>query len=84
VKCIVYKSRKRQDHYLYVKEEDDLSRVPEKLLALLGDPELLMRLDLTPERRLAQADSREVLNKLDEQGFYLQMPPRDKKHPFDS
>ena len=30
---------------------------------------------LDPERKLARADATEVLEKIDQQGFYLQMPP---------
>jgi uncharacterized protein YcgL (UPF0745 family) len=32
-----------------------------------------MTLKLTPERKLAQADIKDVLAQLDEQGYYLQM-----------
>jgi uncharacterized protein YcgL (UPF0745 family) len=34
-----------------------------------------MVLLLTPERKLARVDAAEVLGKIQEQGFFLQMPP---------
>jgi hypothetical protein len=34
-----------------------------------------MMLMLSPGRKLARADAKEVLREIDENGFYLQMPP---------
>jgi uncharacterized protein YcgL (UPF0745 family) len=73
--CIVYKSLTKTDTYLYVEHESDFARVPESLQTLLGRMEKVMNLDLTPERRLANADASEVMRLLAEQGFYLQLPP---------
>lgn len=74
--CAIYNSRTRQDIYLYLVDKDDFSRVPEALLRMLGQPVHVMDLELTPERRLAQGDAREVMRTLREQGWYLQMPPK--------
>lgn len=79
--CVIYKGRKKADTYLYVEREDDFSRVPEALLALLGSLEKVMALELAPERSLARADAGEVRAKLAEQGYYLQMPPREGEEP---
>lgn len=73
VLCKIYRSLVKNDCYLYVPYEDDLKRVPELLLKQLGKCELAMTLKLSPERKLAQRDIEEVLAKLDEQGYYLQM-----------
>lgn len=73
--CRIYKSALRADTYLFVPAEDDLSRVPEALLAHFGTPSLVMSLDLWPGRPLARADADTVLLQLREHGFYLQMPP---------
>ena len=40
-----------------------------------SEPESVMTIALTPERKLARADVNEVLAAIEEQGFYLQMPP---------
>ena len=76
--CAIYKSRKKQDTYLYTATKDDFSRVPEALLKLIGEPIHVMDLDLSPERRLAQEDVAEVLRNLQEHGWHLQMPRRDE------
>lgn len=74
--CAIYKSNKKADTYLYIEREDDFSRVPDSLLRLLGNMELVIALDLTPDRQLAQADAGDVRKQLHETGYYLQLPPR--------
>lgn len=73
--CSIYKSLREQEMYLFVDREEDLSRVPEPLLARFGAPQLVTTLALTPERRLARADAAAVLARIRDQGYYLQMPP---------
>lgn len=75
--CTIYKSRKKQDTYLYVVAKDDFSRIPATLLQLLGEPIHVMDLDLRPERKLAQEDVQDVLRNLEERGWHLQMPRQD-------
>jgi uncharacterized protein YcgL (UPF0745 family) len=77
MKCWIYKSMRRPDHYLYSDRADDLPQVPAALHALLGPLDFVMELELSPARRLAQADVETVLAALRDQGYYLQMPPRD-------
>ena len=77
--CTIYKGNRKQDTYLYIEREDDFARVPEALLRMLGALEFVMTLELTEDRRLAQADPRQVRQLLVEQGYYLQMPPQDPK-----
>lgn len=74
--CAIYKGPKKIDHYLYVENEGDFSRVPQALLDILGQLQLIMTLELGPERTLAQADAEQVRAALRDQGYYLQMPPR--------
>lgn len=75
--CVIYKGRKKADTYLYLEREGDFSRVPPALLALLGTLELVLNLELTPQRYLARADVEQVRVQLREQGYFLQMPPRE-------
>jgi uncharacterized protein YcgL (UPF0745 family) len=77
MQCAIYKGRRKQDTYLYVTEKDDLSRVPETLLRLLGRLEHVMDLELTAERKLAQEDVTEVIRQLRERGWFLQLSPGD-------
>ncbi|MFO1424889.1 MAG: YcgL domain-containing protein [Candidatus Competibacteraceae bacterium] len=78
MQCAIYKSRKKQDTYLYLSTKDDFSHVPEPLLKLIGEPVHVMDLDLSPERKLAQEDAAEVLRNLQERGWHLQMPRQDE------
>jgi uncharacterized protein YcgL (UPF0745 family) len=71
----IYRSSKEDGLYLYVDKTEDLSRVPEQLLRQFGKPELAMKLLLSPTRKLARADVNSVLLAIQEQGFYLQLPP---------
>lgn len=75
VLCNIYKSLARSDYYLFVKQDEDLSRVPDALLEHFGRHELAVTLALTPHRKLALASAPEVLEALDEKGYYLQLPP---------
>ncbi|HEB98078.1 MAG TPA: YcgL domain-containing protein [Thiotrichales bacterium] len=75
--CAVYKGHRKPDTYLFVEREDDFSRVPESLLEMLGRLELVMTLELTPDRTLAQADPEQVRQQLKEEGYYLQLPPQE-------
>ncbi|MDG4553411.1 MAG: YcgL domain-containing protein [Candidatus Competibacter sp.] len=78
MQCAIYKSRKKQDTYLYVATKDDFSNIPDALLRLLGEPIHVMDLELHPERRLAQEDVTEVLRNLQERGWHLQAPRQDE------
>lgn len=74
--CSIYKSSQKDEMYLYVLKADALRRVPEPLLAMFGRPRHVTDLMLSPERKLGRVDINQVLDKLVEQGFFLQMPPQ--------
>ena len=73
--CQIYKSSKNTEMYLYVEKSRGLQDVPEALMKRFGEPETLMTLMLDPGKKLARADINEVIRNIDQQGFYLQMPP---------
>lgn len=73
--CSVYKSARRADTYLYVERARGLDKLPAALLAQFGKPLHVTDMILDPERKLARVDPRRVMEKIREQGFYLQMPP---------
>ena len=75
----VYKGHRKESAYLYITAKDSFDRVPGALLELLGKLELVLDLDLTEDRRLAQVDTIEVMHQLDRDGYYLQLPPGDQK-----
>lgn len=76
MQCLVYKSLKQIDYYLYVNKDDELRQVPDALKRLLGRLQKVLELELGNGRALAQADAEEVLRQIRERGYYLQMPPR--------
>lgn len=73
--CQVFKSPRREEMYLYVEMSRGLADVPDDLLERFGEPSPVMLLQLTPEQKLARADAAEVLDRIAEDGYYLQMPP---------
>ena len=73
--CQVFRSAKKQEMYLYVDKSRGVEDVPDTLLAQFGELAPVMTLLLTPERKLARADAAVVLANIQDQGFYLQMPP---------
>jgi hypothetical protein len=73
--CQVFRSPRKEEMYLYVDKARGLVDVPEVLMTQFGEPEAVMTLILDPQRKLARADTAEVLADIAEKGFYLQMPP---------
>jgi len=78
--CYVYKSLKKSDTYLFLKDKDGYADVPEALQNMLGKLELVMEVDLAERKKLAYADSKQVCEQLEQQGFYLQLPPTTEFH----
>lgn len=75
MQCFIYKSNKKAELYLYLDKQDDFSCVPEAILKSIGQPEYVMQLEITPERKLARENANNVLKGIKENGFFLQMPP---------
>ncbi|NNG13813.1 MAG: hypothetical protein HKM22_01485 [Gammaproteobacteria bacterium] len=73
--CAIYRGSLKPESFLYIEFLDDFTRVPEALIKMFGELELLMELDLGSRSKLANADIDEVKRLLVEQGYYLQMPP---------
>ncbi len=75
VQCFIYKSPKKTELYIYIAIQDDFSMIPEALLSSIGVPEYVMTLELTPERKLAREQAPDILKGIEDNGFYVQMPP---------
>jgi len=73
--CAIYRSHKKPGAFLYISKRDDFSSVPSALMEQFGVPELLMLRKLDPGKPLANADVGKVIDALQRQGFYLQLPP---------
>ena len=72
--CVIYRSLKKSDTYIYLKTADNLQSLPEALGKLLGELEFVMELDLSKITKLVNAEISEVKERLIEDGFYLQLP----------
>lgn len=75
--CAIYRSCKKNDSYLYIENKEDFSRVPTKLLGMLGKLDFVMQLELHPGISLAQADTEKVIAMLQEKGYFLQLPLKE-------
>ncbi|MDP2713829.1 MULTISPECIES: YcgL domain-containing protein [unclassified Rheinheimera] len=73
--CAVYRSPNKDSTYLYVERRDDFSKVPATLLTTFGVPQLVTVLNLAAREQLALADIDKVRLLLQQQGYYLQLPP---------
>ena len=73
--AFVYKSLKKADTYLYLAGRDDVACLPEPLRAQLGELRFVLQVELTLERKLAQANPEVVRNNLAARGFHVQFPP---------
>ncbi|MCB1614775.1 MAG: YcgL domain-containing protein [Pseudomonadales bacterium] len=71
----IYRSSKEEGLYLYLEKDSDINQLPEELKKRFGNAELAMTLLITPERKLARAKASAVLEAIENQGFYLQLPP---------
>jgi len=76
IACSIYKTAKRDGLYLYVKEQDDFSDVPDEVMQQFPKPEHVFDLELSADRPLAREDVFKVIDNLHAQGFHLQMPPK--------
>ncbi len=75
MQCFVYKSLRRADTFVYLRERDAFELVPPTLAATLGPLSFVIELALSPERRLAREDVDTVIANLRGPGFHLQLPP---------
>jgi len=77
MKCSVVRSSLKDFTYIYLLEGHDFDDLPDELKALFGAPELVINLELTSDRKLAYEDVTLVMQNLAEQGYHLQMPPKE-------
>ncbi|KGQ60906.1 YcgL domain-containing protein [Gallibacterium anatis] len=73
--CAIYKSRRKEGMYLYIEKRDDFSPVPESLLNVFGTPQFVMLFNLAEKKQLIHTDNQNVKEQIEQNGFYLQMPP---------
>jgi uncharacterized protein YcgL (UPF0745 family) len=74
--CYVYRSQKRDDTYVYLRERDAFGLLPANIAGPLGDLHFVLAVELTPERKLAREDAHVVRANLAARGFHIQFPPK--------
>ena len=77
MQCSVFRSNLKDFTYIYLIEGYEFDDLPESLRKVFGEPEFVMILELTPDRKLAYEDVGQVMHNLAEQGYHLQMPPQE-------
>ena len=73
--CEIYRCSKKEGMYIYVDKKGGLEKLPDSLRKKTGKMVFAMGLVLTPDKKLARANAKDVLIAIETQGFYLQMPP---------
>jgi len=74
MQVVVYRSSVKEGMYIYMGAENSLDTIPAAVMKQLGQPEKALDFELTPSRQLPNADAKEVLETIENQGFYIQMP----------
>lgn len=76
MRCTIFCSDKKPYHYIYLANGKDFNDLPAALQQQFPDRREVMQLDLEAVSHLAHADISIVRKRLDEQGYYLQLPPK--------
>lgn len=75
MQCFVYKSLRKADTYVYLREAEGFAVLPAALAEQLGQLGFVIEIELSPQRKLAREDVDKVMANLLAQGFHLQLPP---------
>ena len=70
----VLRSKKRDDMYLYLPQDQDYTALPDALRNQFGEAEEFLSFELHEHRSLAVVEAKVVMRAIEEQGFFLQMP----------
>jgi uncharacterized protein YcgL (UPF0745 family) len=79
----VFRSHKKPDTYLFVRRGQVWDELPDSLRVIFGTPALAMELIMTTERKLARTSGKQVLDAIQDKGFFLQMPEEQSGHVVD-
>ena len=75
MQAYVYKSLRRAETFVYLRERDAFDLLPEVLRSQFGELRFVLDVALTPGRKLAREDVAVVRANLAAQGFHVQFPP---------
>lgn len=75
IDCAIFRCGRQEEMYLYLRSDRKPEDLPEALLKLTGRLVHVMDLSLNAQRRLARVDVAQVIERLAQGGYFLQMPP---------
>ncbi|MFH7810245.1 MULTISPECIES: YcgL domain-containing protein [unclassified Acinetobacter] len=91
MQCSIYKSSKKDEMYLYIARPTEadqavesfspLNVLPEAVRGAFGRASFVMDLELSEARKLARVNVLHVMDSIQTQGFFLQMPPEGLINP---
>jgi len=83
IDCTVHKSLKKDETYIFIPKSSSVADLPAELTRVLGKTEEIMRLVLTPDKKMARGKADEIMKSIEKQGFHLQMPENPRiKNPL--
>ena len=78
INCNIFNCARKPDTYLYLRAGMRPEELPEALRTLLGDLQQFLTLELSESSKLAQVNAGDVLDALNDQGYFLQLPPAER------
>lgn len=75
MQCFVYKSVRKAETYVFLREAEAFGVLPPELVERLGELAFVIEIELSPQRKLAREDVGVVMANLTGQGYHLQLPP---------
>lgn len=73
--CVVFKSSKKNDTYLYMLKNSAFNKLPITLQTLFSPQQQVMSFIIEPEKKYARFQGAELLEWLQESGYHVQLPP---------
>jgi len=77
IQVSAFRSPKKEELYLFVPQETGLDALPKELLTMFGEPSHVLDFELTPDRKMAREDAKDVYEAIQSKGFFMQMPPTE-------
>ena len=77
ISVIAYRHPKKEGMFLYLSQSMDWQKLPLELQDAFASKQEVIRFDFTPDKRLARVNAAVVYPTLQEQGYFVQMPPAD-------
>lgn len=77
IETTTFYHHKKEGTYLYIADHYPWEQLPEALQQAFSQKNKVISFNMTPERKLARADSQTVYTALLNDGYYVQLPPSD-------